>query len=479
MVNDSIYYPYIYNNLGNSYAQLNQIDSALEFYNKGLKLAPFAELRAQSYAGISSIYEDQLRYDSALFYMLKAQELINQSKDIIHTYQVAISVAELIYHNGRKEEGLELLKTAVSNADSINSDQLKLIGYTNLVKLARIENNTELLAVGLDSLLSINKRFNEKSDAMAVLQVQHQYDNSKAFEENTKLKVERLKQQAELDTQHLINIGALLVGILIALISTYILFSNNKLKKLNIKLASNQQELQVVNQRLQELNQSRLTLIGALGHDLRGPIGNLTTLSKIAKEEIGNQEELEELLQQLQSSSEGAMRLLEEIVSWAQEEKGLSSYKEESIHLNSIITEIIGEFEPIAQQKTIELIAEVSSSAHMNGDRRMIRTILRNLTSNALKFTHKQGKIAFLVKETNDSLEVSISDDGIGIPKEIIQQIINKEHVGSESRQGTMTETGTGLGLYLVQKMLGIHNAELKIESDEGKGSTFTMIFPA
>jgi signal transduction histidine kinase len=109
-------------------------------------------------------------------------------------------------------------------------------------------------------------------------------------------------------------------------------------------------------------------------------------------------------------------------------------------------------------------------------DKNMIRTILRNLITNAVKFTHKNGQVQVNAINYNDNIEISVSDNGIGMSKETIAKLFRID--ANLSTRGTENEKGTGLGLFLCKEFAEKHNGNIWVESEEGKGSTFKFLLP-
>jgi len=136
------------------------------------------------------------------------------------------------------------------------------------------------------------------------------------------------------------------------------------------------------------------------------------------------------------------------------------------------------ELQAAANQKEIQLIETISDNEMIFADKSMITTILRNLISNAIKFTNRAGNITISSKkqENSDFVEISVADTGVGIPKDKIDDLFRIDK--NTSTQGTENETGTGLGLILCKEFIEKHGGEIWVESKEGIGSTFLFSIP-
>ncbi|MFN3270813.1 MAG: sensor histidine kinase, partial [Candidatus Kapaibacteriota bacterium] len=155
-------------------------------------------------------------------------------------------------------------------------------------------------------------------------------------------------------------------------------------------------------------------------------------------------------------------------------------FRPEWININLLINDIVRYIEPTAKNKDIEIVYDKTLDFMVYLDRNIITTVLRNLLSNAIKFSYRNSKVYLQIENFYDgnipSLRVSVRDEGIGIPKEVRDKLFKIEH--NISRPGTEKEHGTGLGLVLCDELIKIHSGKIWVESEEGKGTTFTFTIP-
>lgn len=230
--------------------------------------------------------------------------------------------------------------------------------------------------------------------------------------------------------------------------------------------------------KLKELNETKDKFFSIIAHDLRGPLGNLKVLLNILKDTDSdlNDEERVEFLQVLENSASNLFALLENLLQWSTSQKGSIVFQPDNINISNIINETISVLLIAAKNKNITVSNNVKENTFVIADFNMINTILRNIISNAIKFTKSGGKIEVNSQLKDQFLEISISDNGIGIPNDIIDKLFKIENKVTTS--GTNKELGTGLGLILSSEFIEKHNGKIWVESELGKGSTFTFSIP-
>lgn len=229
---------------------------------------------------------------------------------------------------------------------------------------------------------------------------------------------------------------------------------------------------------LKESNKTKDKFFSIIAHDLRNPFQAMVGYSEMLLLDYKNlsEEELQEQLEIIQSSSIKLLGLTNNLLSWANLQTGKISSEPLKLQLNSILEKNINLFEQSAIQKNIELRIGKSEIASIYADPNMIDTIVRNLISNALKFTPKGGKIEISLKVKGERVLLKIQDNGIGMDENTLKNLFSIET--NSSRDGTEQEQGSGLGLVLCKDMIDKNNGNLLIESEDGKGTTVSVEFP-
>lgn len=230
--------------------------------------------------------------------------------------------------------------------------------------------------------------------------------------------------------------------------------------------------------RIRKLLKDRNQFFSIIAHDLRGPLGSSFRLSKILTKNIEeySQDEIKEIIEMLHQSNKNSYKLLENLLDWSQVQTGMIEYSPEKIALNTLIKENVELNKNLALNKNITLSFESTELIEVDADKNMIDTIVRNLLSNAIKFTKKSGEIIVKIQKTPKKAEISITDNGIGIPDNIKGKLFKINEIVTQ--KGTENETGSGLGLLLCSEFIKMHQGEIWTESEAGKGSTFKFTLP-
>ncbi len=236
----------------------------------------------------------------------------------------------------------------------------------------------------------------------------------------------------------------------------------------------NQERLQRYAEKLQISNNSKTKLFSIIAHDLRGPIGNLKTMMEIILENPDDYDwdSMKEILQSLKETSVSTYELLENLLLWTKSQLNIIEYRPEVYDLGEVVSDILPLFSESLKRKNITLVNQIpASEVFVLIDLNMVKTILRNLIFNAIKFTPKNGKITLFYELKDDHVVIAVRDTGVGMTHEQMEKIFDENHFFST--YGTEKEKGTGLGLHLVSEFVQKNNGRIWVESEKGKGSTF------
>jgi signal transduction histidine kinase len=239
-----------------------------------------------------------------------------------------------------------------------------------------------------------------------------------------------------------------------------------------------QKQLQEKNKQLSELNASKDKFFSIIAHDLRNPFAGLLGFTRMVAEGIvdWSKDEIQDILGELQKSAENLYELLDNLLSWSRLQRGVMEYTPELVNVDQIVRRNIALFTPNAEQKQITLRNLVEQAMMVFADMKMFDTVIRNLVSNALKFTGNGGSVEISVMQDEEFVTVAVADTGIGISQKDLSKLFQIDV--KYSQVGTAGEQGTGLGLVLCKDLIEKNGGEIGVESEVGKGTIFRFTLP-
>jgi len=230
--------------------------------------------------------------------------------------------------------------------------------------------------------------------------------------------------------------------------------------------------------KLEALNQTQNKLFSIIAHDLRSPFINILGLSELLLENKKGTDnpESEKYTDLINSTAKNTLNLLDNLLNWAKSQTGELGLSQEKINLSKVILDILELKMSLAKAKNISLHFSPTDEIELNTDENILGTILRNLISNAIKFTNLGGHIEVVAIRNQYQVEISISDNGVGMDKTTIHKIF--ELSSKITMPGTANENGSGLGLVLCKELVEKLDGCIWVESEKGKGSNFKFALP-
>ncbi|MBA4410577.1 MAG: hypothetical protein C0397_14285 [Odoribacter sp.] len=229
---------------------------------------------------------------------------------------------------------------------------------------------------------------------------------------------------------------------------------------------------------LQKLNITKDKFFSIIAHDLKSPFNAIMGFSELM---LKNYNDLDDAtfikgLKTIESAGNHAFKLVENLLLWSKNQSKGKNFNPEWLNLNKQVAESLILAESAIQNKELQVSFKQQKTFNIFADRNMIDLVLRNLISNAIKFTNKKGKISITIAEQNQEILTSITDNGIGISENKLATIFDLDK--PKNTLGTENEQGTGLGLILCKDFIENHGGKIWVESTPGKGSTFIFSLP-
>ncbi|MBN1651598.1 MAG: HAMP domain-containing histidine kinase [Bacteroidales bacterium] len=227
-----------------------------------------------------------------------------------------------------------------------------------------------------------------------------------------------------------------------------------------------------------KINAEKDRFFSIIAHDLRSPFNNFLGLTQIMEEELEklSAEDLKKMTSGMKTSAAKLFALLENLLKWAKSKQGLMAIEPEFLRLNILVNETLNQFEDTIKQKNIRIENKVDDSISVFVDQNVLQTVLRNLISNALKFTPHSGKIVIDAQRKENEVEVFIQDSGIGMHAKLLSNLFRIDM--QTSRKGIDGEPSSGLGLILCKEFIEKSGGKIWAESEENRGTTFFFTLP-
>ncbi|MDR0971151.1 MAG: hybrid sensor histidine kinase/response regulator [Bacteroidales bacterium] len=251
--------------------------------------------------------------------------------------------------------------------------------------------------------------------------------------------------------------------------------------KHQISLVAAKRKIEEQTQSLINTIKNRDKLYSVIAHDLRSPLSSIKMIINLLVDELGEgkiDEELYNLLNEANTTTENLFILLDNLLKWTKTQLGKFNISVQKIDINALMEGLLNLYSLLASNKNIKIIVDnQAKQLEINSDPDIVKTITRNLLSNAIKFSYEGGEITLTIKEDGDNLQVSVKDNGIGIADKDKNFVLSDKETGYSSF-GTANEEGSGLGLSLCQDFVHKLKGKIWFESEFEKGSTFYFSIP-
>jgi len=504
--------------LGMHYRDAGELTEALHFYRRSLlanqKLNNWrGEATALGFIGI--VYKESSIFDSALYYHEKALKIREENNDLDGVGISLANIAQVYATTGdpetaapylensiriRKQTGnvyglvlneIEMAKISLSlgnldEAEESLNEAYKIASKNNFRILLRdiyhlytrlYEDKKEF-----EKALEYHSKYDAYNDSLSMAELSQKINSLKTkFETDKKIEeLELVKRQEDLEYYILISLSILVV---VMVVFSFGLYRKNKLynhalgliKIQNDQLESLNNELSEKNQSLTELNFTKDKFLSIIAHDLRNPFVTILGYTDLLKNDKDSDvEEKNFMIEQVDKSARRAFALLENLLQWGMSQTGNIKMNIEPQSLRFLILEAVSQVKVQAEKKEILIDYLDEVNIYVLADQYMILTVLRNLLTNAIKFTGKNGKITIWSEAKKNKAKINISDTGVGLSK---NEITNLFVIG-KGKEGTAREKGSGLGLVLCKEFIERNKGNMSVESEQGKGSVFSFTLP-
>ena len=457
------------------------LEKALEYYEQALDIqTELEDLSSIAWvkANIGLLYNDQANYALALEYMYSSLAISDSINDKSAQATAYGSISEVYLNKNEYQKALANLEKSYTIGKSVNDKLIILAAYEGLAKIYEKLNNYQLAykyhklyKSSQDSLYNIDK--NSEFDELINL-----YESNKKEQAIKDLQTKQQLNQLEIDQQKA-EIRVYIVGAISMFFLALILFffyfqikqKENRLEQANTKLIESKKELST-------LNETKDRFFAIIAHDLRGSLTSFQGIGKVIKNHLQKDrlDRITLVADRIDDSARQLNNLLDNLLNWAVTQIGDFPFYPKKLNLRKEVEHVLDAFEETAQSKNINLAIEIPEDMTVLADQNGLSVVLRNLLSNAFKFTNDGGHVSVLAEEMENKVVISISDTGVGIAADKISSLFEIDD--KKSTTGISGEKGTGLGLVLCKEFVNLHKGDISADSIVGSGSTFTFSLP-
>ena len=470
------------NNIGVAHRRQGRYDQALIFFERVKVLSllgePDSVMHYISTFNIGNTYRNMGEYDLALDHIEIAGAFFRRAGHVNGLIFYNLTMAEYHRDTGNYSKALELAETALESANSeLNRQRIKdLYELKSTIYERKGDYAQALVQYKLFHQISDSLVNAERSEALNEMQVR--YDVVQKDREIENLNKEYLLQQAQLERQSLVR-KVMLIGLVTLLVFVAFLFRMNAERKRNNQLLNERrQEIAEQNARLAALLKDKDDFLSIVAHDLRNPISIVVSIMSLMKnDENISREEIDEYIDMILISSDKMLHLVNDLLDIQSFSHGNFNTTFNSIDINEPLIQSVENFKRTAKSKDIELKLNTDNNVCIvMGNTQKLARVFDNLISNAIKYSPKSSTVVITTKKSDETVRVSISDEGPGISETEQEKLFGK--FAKLSNKPTGNETSTGLGLYIVKKLVSTMNGDVNCISEPGKGSTFYVEFP-
>lgn len=465
-----------YNNLASIYWNDNQVDSALKYYNLAFEVSK--EINdlvglLHSYNNLGVVYLEKGEDYTALEYFYRSLEISKDLNDKSGKAQSLNNLGQVFISLEKYNTAASNIEEALSIAQELNTKAIIADSYFYLSKL--YENTSDYKAA-----LEYSKKFNTTKDSIYNVEqnrrIQKLHEEYVLQKKDNEIRIlQKDKELSNVIKIAVVFLVALLIFIAILIYNRYRakIKSNNQLTELN-------EQLNQSNEQLNNINLTKDKIFTIIAHDLKNPLSGFKNITSVLVDYYNdmNEEEIKESLETIKDASNNLMLLLENLLTWAKLQKNEIEKYPEKFAINYLVKKYIDHYNPKAKLKNIDIIYNNGEEVYAYGDPNLISVVIKNLISNAIKYSNNDSKIIVDIQNIDSKATFTITDSGIGIEESMLNDIFEISN-DKDSRFGTDGERGTGIGLILSKSFVGMNDGEIWIESEEGKGTTVSFNVPS
>jgi signal transduction histidine kinase len=467
-------------NLAHLNSRKGEYAKALEFHKRALTIRREMQdksAEAQSLNDIGELYRLMKNEEKAFANHLVALRIRSKTNDLRGLAESYNNIGVLYYLQRNLPKAIANLQLGLDAAKTAQWADQSAKSYEYLSLCMKESGDFQKALEHHESYVDLIEFMRSEKVEMDLLETQNRYVLEKKELEIRQLELVQRQRELELETQKKIqNILFVLIGfgVIIVLLVFYLYLIK---RRANISLEAAHARVAQQNVELQNLNATKDKFFSIISHDLKGPLNSFTAFSGMLINHTDDltKEEIQMLAKEIDKNLKNLFALLENLLEWSRSQTGNIEFTPTPFDLSDLLRQNQELLSAQAKNKNITLAFSGTGKGTVNAHKNSVNTVIRNLVSNAIKFTPEGGRITLELKEGND-VEVRVTDTGVGMSPETISKLFRIDTKYSTS--GTANEKGTGLGLILCKDFIEKNGGSIGVFSEPGKGSTFYFRLP-
>ncbi|MBA4144558.1 MAG: hypothetical protein C0523_02250 [Cytophaga sp.] len=472
---------YALNNIGIIYQEMNDHAMAKDYFLQSQRIKIKRKDVygiARGYTNLGSIEEDEKQWEKALNYYRKADSTFNISDDKQMRGKNLLAMAHIKLIQNKNTEARNLALKGFDIAKEINE-------LSTLLQCSKFIAELDEKAKNFQSSLHYQKIYNQIADSISnkdhkamLEEMKGKFNVEEKEREIALLKKDKQLNEVIAKNSRLIA-SALLIGVLfLIVISALIYYAYRTTKTARDHLAVKNAEIEQQRNDLDKLNKEKDRFFSILSHDLRSPLTSLKGLTYLLTQPAESMPagESNEIKKKMDESMDNLTNLITNILDWSMTTSKKKKWTFDKLDIHALVEKNISLYQGNAESKRVKLIHTPGHPVFGYADYQAIDTVIRNLISNGIKFSHPDSEVIVKTSTEGNNVIISVKDHGIGIPTELMEKLftLNK----SVRQAGTNNEKGTGIGLLLCKELLAENNGTIAVNSKQGEGSEFSVSLP-
>lgn len=457
----------IYSNLGNIYSESKRYDKALEYYYKARDIFEALDQKRElggNYYNLAYIFYQLEDYETAISYFDGCLDLSEDietyalRQDALHHIAQAYAKQnqyKKAYQYHQKYAGIKDTLAEIEKEERLEELEARFAGKQKAQKIKILEKQQELKNTRLKKATN-TRNFMIAIAALIFITALLMYQKYRQKVSLNKKLRERNKEVRE-KNKEIRNQAA-------------------NMEQFNKLLVDKNELIEKQKEDIEEVSHTKDRIFSIIGHDLRSPLASIQTSLQVLKNQPNNTDKQQHMHQLMENNIVTTLNLLNNLLMWAksQDDKLFVDFKKQSVY--ELAADVIEEVQSIAERKQISIELKTAQATEAVFDENMISTVLRNLLTNAIKFSPENKQVEVHLDEQSSMLKVTVKDYGIGMDSKTIKKIMAKDTYYTQP--GTSKEKGSGLGLNLCVDFVKKHKGNLVIESEPGQGSEISFTLP-